>query len=97
MTPMGTAVVSTNRRIVVVVIPMGTAVVSTNRRGRRDGDCMVPMQSVPITINVVSLNPTQAKQHYVIKFVSDLQQVGTVKHRCLELGWVEYYGWLELI
>jgi hypothetical protein len=29
------------------------------------------MQSVPITTNVVSLNPTQAIQHYVIKFVSD--------------------------
>ena len=25
----------------------------------------LPMQSVPITTNVVSLNPTQAKQHYV--------------------------------
>ena len=38
------------------------------------------MQSVPITINVVSLNPTHDKvyliQHYVIKFVSDLRQVG---------------------
>jgi hypothetical protein len=33
------------------------------------------MQSVPITTNVVSANPTQAMQHYVIKFVSDLQQV----------------------
>jgi hypothetical protein len=28
------------------------------------------MQSVPITANVVNLNPTQAIQHYVIKFVS---------------------------
>ena len=38
------------------------------------------MQSVPITINVVSLNPTHGKvysiQHYMIKFVSDLRQVG---------------------
>jgi hypothetical protein len=34
------------------------------------------MQSVPITTNVVSINPTQAIQHYVIKFVSDLRQVG---------------------
>ena len=37
------------------------------------------MQSVPITTKVVSLNPTHGKvyeiQHYVIKFVSDLQQV----------------------
>ena len=28
------------------------------------------------TTNVVSSNPVQAIQHYVIKFVSDLQQVG---------------------
>jgi hypothetical protein len=34
-----------------------------------------PMQSVPITTNVVSSNPTQEIQHYVIKFVSDLRQV----------------------
>jgi hypothetical protein len=34
----------------------------------------------PLTYNVVSLNPTHGEvysiQHYVIKFVSDLQQVG---------------------
>ena len=34
---------------------------------------LLPMQSVPITTNVVSSNPTQAD--YVIKFVSDLRQV----------------------
>ena len=39
--------------------------------GRRGRDRMIldlqlPMQSVPITTNVVSSNPTQAKQHYVI-------------------------------
>ena len=38
------------------------------------------MQSVPITTKVVSLNPTRGEvysiQHYVIKFVSDLRQVG---------------------
>jgi len=38
------------------------------------------MQSVPITTDVVSLNLNQAEvysiQHYVIKLVSDLQQVG---------------------
>ena len=34
-------------------------------------DLQLPMQSVPITTNVVSLNSTQAIQHYVIKFVSD--------------------------
>ena len=39
----------------------------------------VPVQSVPITANVVSSNPTHGEvyliQHYVIKFVSDLRQV----------------------
>ena len=34
------------------------------------------MQSVPIYTNVVSSNLTQAIQHYVIKFVNDLRQVG---------------------
>jgi len=34
------------------------------------------MQSVYITTKVMSSNPAQAIQHYVIKFVSDLQQVG---------------------
>jgi hypothetical protein len=39
-----------------------------------------PVQSVPFTTNVVSSNPTYGKvysiQHYLIKFVSDLQQFG---------------------
>jgi len=38
------------------------------------------VQSVPITTNVVSSNPVHGEvysiQHYVIKFVSDLRQVG---------------------
>jgi hypothetical protein len=38
------------------------------------------MQSVPITTKVMSLNPghddVQSTQYYVIKFVSDLRQVG---------------------
>ena len=38
-------------------------------------DLQLPMQSVLITSNVVSSNPTQAIQHYVIKFVSDLRQI----------------------
>jgi hypothetical protein len=42
-------------------------------------DLSLPMQSVPITTNVVSLNPVHGRvysiQHYVIKFVSDLWQV----------------------
>jgi hypothetical protein len=37
------------------------------------------VQSLPITTNVVSLNPAHGEvyliQHYVIKFVSDLRQV----------------------
>ena len=38
-------------------------------------DLQLPMQSVPITTSIVSSNPTQAKQRYAIKFVSDLRQV----------------------
>jgi hypothetical protein len=38
------------------------------------------MQSVPIITNIVSLNPAHGEvyliQHYVIKFVSDMRQVG---------------------
>ena len=38
------------------------------------------VQSVPITTNVMSLNPAHGEvyyiHHYVIKFVSDFQQVG---------------------
>ena len=39
-----------------------------------------PMQSVTITTNVVSSNPAHGEvyslQHYAIKFVSDLRQIG---------------------
>ena len=42
-------------------------------------DLQLPMQSVPITTNVVSSNPAHGEvyliQRYVIKFVSDLRQV----------------------
>jgi hypothetical protein len=37
---------------------------------------LLPIQSVPITTNVMSSNTTQAIQHYVIKFDNDLRQVG---------------------
>jgi len=47
------------------------------RRGR---DLQLYLQSVPITTKVVRSNPVHGEvysiQHYVIKFVSDLQQVG---------------------
>jgi hypothetical protein len=40
------------------------------------------MQSVPITTNVASSNPAHGEvyliQHYVIRFVSDLRQVGSL-------------------
>ena len=48
------------------------------------------MQSVPITTNVVSGNPAYGEvfsiQHYVIKFVSNLRQVG---------GFLRYSGFLH--
>ena len=39
-------------------------------------DLHLPVQSVPIITNIVSSKPTKAIQHYVIKIVSDLRQVG---------------------
>ena len=52
-----------------------------NTKGRRGHGRMVvgfqlPMQLVLITTNVASSNSAQAIQHYVIKFVCDLRQVG---------------------
>jgi len=42
-------------------------------------DLQLPIQSVPIITNVVRLNPAHGEvylmQHYVIKFVSNLQQI----------------------
>jgi hypothetical protein len=42
-------------------------------------DLQLPMQSVPTTTKIVSLNPAHGKvypiQYYVIKFVSDLRQI----------------------
>jgi hypothetical protein len=44
-------------------------------------DLQLPMQKVPITTEVVSLNHARGEvyslQHDVIKFVSDLMQVGS--------------------
>ena len=42
------------------------------------GNLQLPMQSVPITIDVVcsNLNQGLGVQHYVIKFISDLQRDG---------------------
>jgi hypothetical protein len=45
-------------------------------------DLQLPMQSVSITTKVVNLNTVRGEvysmQHYVIKFVRDLQQVSDV-------------------
>jgi len=45
----------------------------------RELDLQLPVQSVPITTKAMSLNPADDEaysiQHYVIKIVSDLQQV----------------------
>jgi hypothetical protein len=47
-------------------------------------DIQLHVQSVPITIKVVSSNPVHGKvysiRHYVIKFVIDLRQVSGIKH-----------------
>ena len=45
----------------------------------------VPLQSVSITAKAVSLNPAHGEvysiQHYVIKFVIDLRQIGGFFHQ----------------
>jgi hypothetical protein len=47
-------------------------------------DLQRPVLSVPITAKVVSSNPVHGEvysiQHYVIKFVSDMRQVGGFFH-----------------
>jgi hypothetical protein len=62
-----------------------TLLSSNSLMGSRGRDCMVvgftiSVQSVPITTNVVSSNLLHGEvfsiQHYVIKIVSELQQVG---------------------
>jgi hypothetical protein len=61
----------------------------STRWGRRGRDRMVvgfiaPVRSVPITTTIVSSNPVHGEvysiQHYVIKFVSDLQEVDGFLH-----------------
>ena len=46
-------------------------------------DLQLPMQLVPITFKVVSLNPADGEvysiQQYVINFVSDIRQVGFLR------------------
>jgi hypothetical protein len=43
-------------------------------------DLQLPVQSVPLTTNIVRSNPVHGEvysiQHYVIQFISDLRQVG---------------------
>ena len=54
----------------------------TLQRGHRGRMVVESVQSVSITTKVVSSNPIHGEmnliQHYVIMFVSDLQQVGCV-------------------
>ena len=66
-------------------------VMTRNPRGRRGRHSMVVGFTTTyaissITTNVVSSNPTQAIQHHVIKFVSDIRQVG---------GFLRYSGFLH--
>jgi len=53
-------------------------------------DLQLPMQSVPITTDVVSSTSVHGEvysiQHYMIKFVSDLRQVG---------GFIPYSGFIH--
>jgi hypothetical protein len=48
-------------------------------------DLQLPVQSVPIATKVVRSDPVHGEvysmQHYVIKFVSDLQQIGAINEK----------------
>jgi hypothetical protein len=57
-------------------------------------DLQLPVQLVPITTKVVSLNPIHGEVyliHYVIKFVSDLRQVGGFLR--VNFGFLHQYNW----
>jgi hypothetical protein len=69
--------------VVVTLSTFSDAYVIKGHRGRDRmvvGFTLLPMQSVSITTNVASLIPTNGEmywiQYYVIKFISDLRQVG---------------------
>ena len=60
-------------------------------------DLQLPVQSVPITTNVVNSNLVHGSiQHYVIKFVSDMRQIGSFL-RILRfpppINWPPRYSW----
>jgi hypothetical protein len=64
-------------------------------------DLQLPMQSVPITTKVVSLNPAHVKvysiQYYMTKFVSDLQQVGGGVYNLIEVISINSYKLIQYI
>jgi hypothetical protein len=70
------------------------------KEGGHNGRMVLPIQSVPITTNVVSLNPTHGEvywiQHYVIKFVSDLRKVVGFLHVLLQYNW-RYSDIIEIL
>ena len=59
-------------------------------------DLQLPVQSVPVTTKFVSSNPVHGEvyliQHYVIKLVSDLRQVGVFRF-LHQYNWTPRYNW----
>ena len=59
-------------------------------------DFQLPAQSFSKTTNVVSSKPANGElysiQHYVIKFVSDLSQVGGFRRVLRQLNWRPRYS-----
>ena len=63
------------------------------RGGGRDrtvlGFTTISLQAVPITTTIMGSNPAHGEvysiQHYMIKFVSDLRQVGGFRHDITEM------------
>jgi hypothetical protein len=70
-----------SKEMLIELIPyIYTCICNSGRRDRMVVGFTTGVNSVPITTIVVSLNPADGEvysmQHYLIKFVSDLQQAG---------------------
>jgi hypothetical protein len=76
---------------------LGTPVSSTNKTGRHDiTDILLKLALDTITKNLPEWKYwPHHKSWKVIKYNNT--NWNTVKLRSLELGWVKYHGWLELI
>ena len=55
-------------------------------------DLQLPMQTVPITTNVMSSNLAQAIQQYVIKFASDLDEICDTVNGEVSVSYINHFN-----